>query len=158
MSKTWIEDPMERPNFTAVVKSLASLMKYDGDIDEDLRKETANCSARHKYHQVEIPIGQCQSSVAGSEDQENIYSEVEESDRSQDKLVHVPVEYEVPVLISQSPVIPVDYEIPQKIPPHSIPTPSNSIPASEKSVLEQNSDRSNAENHHYHTLECIRSD
>ena len=106
-----MEDPMERPNFEAVVKSLASLMKYDGNIDEDLKKEIANCVARNKDHQVEIPV------VGGDNtDKRKIYSEMDEaiySICSHKELANVPIEYEVPVLSSQKLPTPMDYEIPQ---------------------------------------------
>lgn len=124
MRDAWIEDPTERPNFKSVISSLASVMRYDGDIDEDLRRETTNCVARHKYHQVQIPIdNQTQQEAVGYYNingGENIYSVPAEpiytNFSQEEELFEAPMEYEVPVPTSQTseaPIIPVDYEIPQ---------------------------------------------
>lgn len=124
MRDTWTEDPTERPNFKTVIKFLASLMKYDGDIDEDLRRETANCATCHKYHKVEIPFDdkghQQLPGVGNVTGREHIYSEPDEpmySNCSQEEdIFGVPMEYEVPIPTSQTSegsVIPMDYEIPK---------------------------------------------
>lgn len=54
MQSMWREGAEDRPDFRAVVLSLAALMHYDGNIESDLRMETRNCRKEHLYHELDL--------------------------------------------------------------------------------------------------------
>ena len=121
MRDTWSEEPEDRPNFRTIVKSLSNLVQYEGNIGDDLDRETAHCRTHHGYHTVDFSsISHNRAQQSGHAGKEIIYSQPDEpvySTCSQDEnTVGMPLEYEIPVPSSQTSeisVVPLDYEIPQ---------------------------------------------
>ncbi len=114
MRDTWSEEPEDRPIFRTIVKSLANIVKYEGNIEDDLDKETADCKTHHTYLNVDF------SSIAQNRAQRDRNSQPDEPVYSvcsqEDNTLKIPMEYEVPVSASQTSdiisVLPMDYEVP----------------------------------------------
>lgn len=101
MKDTWREDPEERPDFRAIVLSLANLLHYSGDIESDLAAETKHCNRDHIYHQLEPSVF---PSKDHQETSAHMYSELEEQplyhNCSRDESLGSPEQYEVPQPLS----------------------------------------------------------
>lgn len=99
MQEIWSEDPVDRPDFRAIVIGLAGIMRYRGDIESELKMETANCRREHPYQKVKIPAAQQYTEAEGA----HLYSVLEEpiyNNYSREQSLDPPEEYEVPVQMS----------------------------------------------------------
>lgn len=136
MSSTWSKDPQKRPNFRAIVISLANLMDYGGDIESDLKMETKTCQKLKKvkpYKQVELSSKQHPRSLTS--EKVHAYPELEEPIYSNENSLEQPEEYEVPVSSYHKPegslsLDPLEYEIPQSL---SIDSHDYEVPQSHSS-------------------------
>ena len=117
MKEIWLEDPEERPNFRAIVISLAGLMNYKGNNERELKLETANCRKEHPYQKVQIPAAQQYTKTKNTD---HVYSVLEEpiyGNYSREESLDPPEEYEVPKTSLQDQELrnspPVLYEVPE---------------------------------------------
>jgi len=105
MRDAWSDEPEDRPNFRSIGKSLANVLMYKGNIEEELNRETAECKTHHSYHTVDFSsINRERPNQASSQQDEPLYSVCSQE---------VPIKYEVPVPSSQT-SIPMEYEVPQQ--------------------------------------------
>lgn len=147
MQQTWMEDPQERPDFRAIVLHLARLMKYEGDIESDLKMETKNCSQVHEGNQ-----SASRTEPQSPQQNGHVYSVLEpvysncSQEESSDSLEAE--QYEVPVLSCPDSgpgvlgaedlvsTIPMEYEIPQSTPERKRKNPTTSATAPTRSKPE----------------------
>ena len=134
MRDTWSDEPEDRPTFRTIAKSLANVLMYKGNIEEELNRETAECKTHHSYHTVDFSsISQNREQRQASLQQdEPVYSTCSQEEGTS----QFPIEYEVPVPSSQTSgvsTIPLDYEVPQlkhKARPKNVSRPSSVEPRS----------------------------
>lgn len=109
----WMEDPMRRPDFATIVKFLAKITDYEGDIDRDLEED----ASKYRLYQVLEPPSHQSTTENGRK--ESTYSVLEKpvynNFSSKEGSTGTPEEYEVPLSLSNDSghSMPLAYEIPQ---------------------------------------------
>ena len=159
MTKTWNDDPKERPTFDQIVKYLAKITASG--------QETRPPSGEHEYHSVEELMEAEEEDVGEG----NIYTEVDsplyKNFPTRPVVVlppAVPEEYEIPIRTltstsvqsdkSQDLAVPTEYEVPvSSLPRSGAQNRSSTSSSASRSERHQQLEESE-EGHVYHTLEA----